>query len=49
MISRSIEDKNVSSLMCVDRREWDMEIIRDIFNERDQQAITRINLDENVN
>ncbi|WCJ19122.1 Ribonuclease H-like superfamily protein [Euphorbia peplus] len=30
-----IANRPVSSLFCVDRRSWDVEVIRDIFNETD--------------
>lgn len=48
--SEAVEGRKVVSLMCVDRREWEVDIIRDIFNGRDQEAIlnTRINVNNTV-
>lgn len=46
IVSQSIENNNVTSLMCVDRRDWNVEVIRDIFNERDQEYILDILLKE---
>lgn len=37
--SPSFENNKVSSLMCVNSRSWDVEVIRDLFNVRDQQCI----------
>lgn len=39
-----LENRKVASLMCVDRREWDKDLIRDVFNSRDQEGILRIPL-----
>lgn len=44
--SQSIVDEKVNSLMCNDRKEWDADIIRDIFDERDQECILNVKLDE---
>lgn len=44
-VSPAIDHNYVSSLMCVDRREWDIDVIRDIFNNRDQQRILDVHLD----
>lgn len=35
---------NVASLMCTDKKEWNIEVVRDIFNERDQACIFAIPL-----
>lgn len=35
------ENNTVASLMCSNSRDWEDEIIRDLFNERDQQCILR--------
>lgn len=40
-LSQSIVDKSVSSLMVTGRREWDMDIISDNFNQRDRNAIKK--------
>lgn len=42
--SQSIENTTVKSLMCVDKKEWDMEVVCDIFNVRDQNCILNIHL-----
>lgn len=34
--SEAIVDKKVASLMCIDRRAWDVDVISDIFYERDR-------------
>ncbi|KAL8098853.1 hypothetical protein AgCh_031539 [Apium graveolens] len=44
-VSPAIDHNYVSSLMCVDRREWDIDVIKDIFNNRDQQRILDVHLD----
>lgn len=41
---RGLENHKVSSLMLEDHSAWDEEILRDMFNSRDQQCIRRINL-----
>lgn len=41
-VSQSIENISVNSLMCMDRRCWDSEVIRDIFNDRDQGCIWEV-------
>lgn len=46
-VSPSLEEKIVSYLMCMDKRDWDMNIVNDIFNERDQRAILQTRLEEN--
>lgn len=48
-VSRSIEDKKVSSVMKMDTIEWDIDLIRDVFNDRDQKCILDISLDESTN
>lgn len=42
----ALDQNNVSSLMCEDRREWDEEILRDLFNDRDQRCIRNITIGE---
>ncbi|XP_063941746.1 uncharacterized protein LOC135149877 [Daucus carota subsp. sativus] len=39
--SPSFENNTVASLMTLNDRSWDVEIIRDLFNVRDQQCILR--------
>ena len=43
-----IGNNNASSLLCVERKQWDTEVIGDIFNERDQQCILATKLEEGV-
>lgn len=42
--AQGLQDYKVSALMATDHRGWDEEILRDMFNIRDQQCIKRINL-----
>lgn len=44
--SPSFGNHTVSNLMCVSNRMWDEEVIRDLFNERDQQCILNTVLNE---
>lgn len=44
--SQVIEEKRVKDLMCNDRREWEVDMIRDIFNERDQGCILNVQIDD---
>lgn len=44
--SPAIKDKNVSFLSCMDGKEWDMGLVSDIFNERDQECILNTPLEE---
>lgn len=39
-----LEQHTVSSLMCMDCKEWDVDILRDMFNARDQGCIASIQL-----
>ncbi|KAL8131281.1 hypothetical protein AgCh_007272 [Apium graveolens] len=41
---QGLENYKVSALMAMDHRGWDEEILRDLFNTRDQQCIRRITL-----
>lgn len=45
-VTQALENNKVASLMCVDKREWDLEVLRDIFNDRDQNCILNIPLSE---
>lgn len=45
--SSSHVNNKVNSLMCLNRKEWDRNIIQDLFNERDQQCILNVPLLEN--
>lgn len=45
-VTQALENNKVVSLMCVDKREWDLEVLRDIFNDRDQNCILNIPLSE---
>lgn len=44
--SPAIEKTTVNSLICVDKKEWDVDLICDIFNERDQRCILNVPLKE---
>ncbi|WOG89983.1 hypothetical protein DCAR_0209224 [Daucus carota subsp. sativus] len=41
----AIDGGKVSALFCTDRKEWDMDVIKDVFNRRDQKCILDIKLD----
>lgn len=43
-VSPVLRDKKVASLLCMDSKEWDIEVVRDVFNERDQECILKIPL-----
>lgn len=47
-VSQAFDSNMVSSLMKVNQRGWDEEIIRDLFNERDQQCILNLTIRENL-
>lgn len=42
--NEAIRDKTVDALMVSDRREWDVDLIKDIFTERDAQLILSLPL-----
>lgn len=44
-ISPVIDNINVASLLCTDKKAWDAEVIKDVFNNRDQQRILEVKLD----
>ncbi|KAL8148706.1 hypothetical protein AgCh_005895 [Apium graveolens] len=44
--SIALENNKISSLMNVNQRSWDEEILRDLFTERDQECIKKINIGE---
>lgn len=46
-VSEAIEGRNVVSLMCINRREWETDIIRDIFEERDHECILNTRIHDN--
>ncbi|KAL8097756.1 hypothetical protein AgCh_030760 [Apium graveolens] len=46
--SQVLHDNKVSSLMQLNSREWDHDVIKDGFNERDQKLILDIRLDSSV-
>ncbi|XP_074360374.1 uncharacterized protein LOC141700535 [Apium graveolens] len=46
---RGLENHKVSALMVNNQREWDEEILRDMFNDRDHQCIRRIRPNVNEN
>lgn len=35
-------DQMVASLMCTDKKEWDIEVVTDVFNERDQACVLAV-------
>lgn len=43
-VADTITGNTVASLMCTDKKEWDHDVIRDIFNDRDQVCILSIPL-----
>lgn len=43
-VSPTFENHTVASLMVPNDRNWDMDIIMDLFNERDMQCILRTTL-----
>lgn len=45
-VSPVVENAMVSSVLCTDRREWDVDLIKDVINPRDQKSILAIKLDE---
>lgn len=45
-VSPVVENAMVSSLLCTDRKEWDVDLIKDVFNPRDQKSILSMKLDE---
>ena len=40
----ALQGHAVNSLMCMNKMEWDMEVVHDVFNERDQEGILAIPL-----
>lgn len=38
-VSQSIENSCVASLFCMDMKDWDVEVVMDVFNVRDQESI----------
>lgn len=42
-----LEDNKVESLMQVDNRAWDVEVVEDLFNDRDMQCILQVPLSPN--
>ncbi|KAL8147598.1 hypothetical protein AgCh_005064 [Apium graveolens] len=45
-VSPSIINQKISSLMCAGTRNWDWEVIADIFNNRDQESIQATIIEE---
>ncbi|XP_074373929.1 uncharacterized protein LOC141714300 [Apium graveolens] len=45
-VSQTLENKCVNSLMKIGIKEWDLDIIKDVFNNRDQKLISDIDLQE---
>lgn len=37
--NQAIEHKTVASLLCTDRKQWDVDLVEDIFNRRDRDCI----------
>lgn len=44
--SYTLKDITVASLFCMKKKEWDLDIIRDVFNDRDQKVVLDIQLNE---
>lgn len=42
--SQAVENKTMTSLLCMDKKEWDSDIVKDIFNIRDQECILKTTL-----
>lgn len=42
--SDPFQDRTVASLMCTNRKEWDMEVLSDVLNERDRSCVLAIPL-----
>lgn len=40
-----VEDNTVASLMCTDYKVWDIDLVKDLFNDRDQKCILSLNVD----
>lgn len=47
-VNQGLDNHKVSSLLCMDRREWDLEILRDMFTDRDQMCILNTQLETNI-
>ncbi|XP_074356169.1 putative mitochondrial protein AtMg00310 [Apium graveolens] len=45
-VSPAIKKKTVDALFCTERKMWDEEIVKDIFNPRDQECIFSTTLNE---
>lgn len=41
-VSTMVENKNLSSPFCTDKKDWDIDISKDVFNSRDQNCIMDI-------
>lgn len=44
--SQVLVHSKVSSIMALDKREWNEDILKDLFNDRDQQCIRNVYLGE---
>lgn len=44
-----LQRKMVASLLCTDRKEWDVKVLSDVLNERDQSCIMVIPISESGN
>lgn len=44
--TQGLDSKKVKALMHTDKREWEVDIIRDIFNKRDQDRILQVQIDD---
>lgn len=47
-VSHSVDNRCVASLFCMDRKEWDVEVVRDVFNMRDQECIFDMIIEEDL-
>lgn len=43
---QALQDSNVDALLCMDRKKWDVEVIGDVLNDRDREAVMAIQLND---
>ncbi|XP_074336620.1 uncharacterized protein LOC141673779 [Apium graveolens] len=47
-VSKTIGNNLVSSLFCMDRKAWDIDVVRDVFNDRDQRCVLDTLIEEDL-